>query len=197
MRRCSRTWSARAQQPLQGPAECLAAPASRPRPASCSQAFYGRKVTARQLLLGGAVPPPPAAAALYAALDALMEHAGEAGGSAAASVRGSTDQQQQRQVHPPAAAGAASYPGGGCTRDAEYASSGSEDEWEPEEEPAASAPPAPAPHASFFGGLGGLFAAEASQGRLATYPPLPQAAGARSLYPSLDEEPLPYGSLFD
>lgn len=75
-------------------------------------------------------------------------------------------------------------------------SSGSDDEWEPEEA-AASAPPAPAPHTSFFGGLGGGFAGGAPQERLAPYPPVPQAAGARSLYPSLDEDPLPYGSLFD
>lgn len=52
-------------------------------PAACPpllQAFYGRKVSARQLLIAGAVAPPPAAAALYRALDALLAHAG---GSAA------------------------------------------------------------------------------------------------------------------
>lgn len=161
-----------------------------------NQAFYGRKVTARQLLLGGAVPPPPAAAALYAALDALMEHAGEAGNPPA-------DSPDQRHAQPPAAAGAAAPLGGGYGLDSGggrggqvASSSGSDDEWEPEEA-AASAPPAPAPHTSFFGGLGGGFAGGAPQERLAPYPPVPQAAGARSLYPSLDEDPLPYGSLFD
>ena len=37
--------------------------------------FYGRPLTAKQLLLGDAVPAPAAAATLYAALDALMDWA--------------------------------------------------------------------------------------------------------------------------
>ncbi|KAL4437474.1 hypothetical protein ABPG77_003455 [Micractinium sp. CCAP 211/92] len=162
-----------------------------------NQAFYGRKVSARQLLLGGAVPPPPAAAALYAALDALMEHAGETGNPRA-------DSFNQLHGQQPAVSGTAVYPAGGygasggCGQAELHASgSSSDDEWEPEEEPAVSAPPAPAPHASFFGGLGGGFAAAAPREQLAPYPPVPQVAGARSLYPSLEEEALPYGSLFD
>lgn len=163
----------------------------------CPQAFYGRKVSARQLLLGGSVPPPPAAAALYAALDALMEHAGETGSPRA-------DSFNQLHGQQPAVSGTAVYPAGGygasggCGQAELHASgSSSDDEWEPEEEPAVSAPPAPAPHASFFGGLGGGFAAAAPREQLAPYPRVPQVAGARSLYPSLEEEALPYGSLFD
>jgi hypothetical protein len=37
--------------------------------------FYGRPLTAKQLLLGDAVPAPAAATTLYAALDALMDWA--------------------------------------------------------------------------------------------------------------------------
>lgn len=165
------------------------------------QAFYGRKLTARQLLVSGAVPPPPAAAALYSALDALMEHASEC--EAAMAGRGT----HVRAAPPPAVAipaaaslSAPAYPAAGHSRGHRGHSDSEEDEWEPEEEDAApSAPAAPAPM-MFLGGLG-CYQGEASRGRAAPPPPAhPQAASvpARgSLYPRLDDEPPPYGSLFD
>jgi hypothetical protein len=90
-----------------------------------NQAFYGRKVSARQLLLSGAVPAPPAAAALYAALDSLLEHAGEVTGPqflSAAYRAGSEPGLHPHAVHdPPPAVSAPPLP------------ATAEDEWEPEE----------------------------------------------------------------
>lgn len=89
------------------------------------QAFYGRKVSARQLLLSGAVPAPPAAAALYSALDALLDHAGEAAGPqflSAACRAGSEPGLHPHAMHdPPPAVSAPPLP------------AADEDEWEPEE----------------------------------------------------------------
>lgn len=90
------------------------------------QAFYGRKVSARQLLLSGAVPAPPAAAALYAALDALLDHAGQVTGPQFLSVAcwaGSEPGLHPHAVHdPPPAVSAPPLP-----------DTADDDEWEPEE----------------------------------------------------------------
>ncbi|PRW57440.1 senescence-associated -like [Chlorella sorokiniana] len=90
-----------------------------------NQAFYGRKVSARQLLLSGAVPAPPAAAALYAALDSLLDHAGEVTGPqflSAAYRAGSEPGLHPHAVHDPPPAVSAPPP-----------PATAEDEWEPEE----------------------------------------------------------------
>lgn len=91
------------------------------------QAFYGRKVSPRQLLLSGAVPAPPAAAALYAALDALLDHAGQATGPQflRAACRAASEPGLHPHAHnPPPAVSAPPLPAEG------------EDEWEPEAPPA-------------------------------------------------------------
>lgn len=92
------------------------------------QRFYGRKVTARQLLVSGAVAPPPAAGALYAALDALMAHAAGEGSPRAAAADPQFLQRASSEpgLHPPPAVGVA-------TAGAAGAAGNSEDEWEPEE----------------------------------------------------------------
>lgn len=50
-----------------------------------NRGFYGRALTAKQLLLEGAVVPPTAARTLYSALDALMDRVEEPVSAAASS----------------------------------------------------------------------------------------------------------------
>lgn len=174
-----------------------------------NQAFYGRKVTARQLLISGAVPPPPAATALYSALDALLEHAGDCEASAAlvaqqagraagtAGAAGAAGAAQQDGLLPPPAVGLGGGSSAGIVDGSGYDEYGWEaSEGEEVEEALASAPPVPAhhpqPHHSLFHGLGGYDDPPPARATLAAYP---QLAPAQALYPSLD--PIPYGNLFD
>ncbi|EFN54864.1 hypothetical protein CHLNCDRAFT_35844 [Chlorella variabilis] len=137
---------------------------------SLNQQFYGRKVTARQLLLSGGVPPPPAAAALYATLDELLE---QAGGAAPPPQFLSAAAGEERGEEPPPATAASAPPL--LMAHAAAVESEEEEEWEAEELPSA-----PQHQWGRQGGLG-------------------ESPRGRSLYPALVacDDPHPYGSLFD
>jgi hypothetical protein len=105
-------------------------------PCQAPQQFYGRKVTARQLLISGAVAPPPAAAQLYSALDALLEHAGAAGGpqflSQASGAASEPSLHHDGLPLPPPTAMAQAGAAPASAPPLFHAGAGEEDEWEPE-----------------------------------------------------------------
>jgi hypothetical protein len=149
------------------------------------QQFYGKKVTARQLLLGGAVPPPPAAAALYAAIDALLEQAGEGRGPQFLSHTSMTGEEDLAPLPPPAVARISST--GVPARRGDSDEEDEEEEWEAEH----SSPSAPAPQ--LWGHRSSQEAAclghQVGEGSRQLYPQMPPMA--------FDDDPVPYGSLFD
>lgn len=152
---------------------------------SLNQQFYGKKVTARQLLLGGAVPPPPAAAALYAAIDALLEQAGEGLGPQFLSHTSMTGEEDLAPLPPPAVARISST--GVPARQGDSDEEEEDDEWEAEHGP----PSAPVPQ---------LWGHRSSQEAACLGHQLGE--GSRQLYPQMpamafDDDPVPYGSLFD
>lgn len=160
--------------------EALPCPAPSPR-----QAFYGRKLSARQLLLGGAVAPPPAAASLYSALDGLLEHAGTMAGPQFLTRSSRAASEPGLGLHPaghalPAATAVLPQAAGGDS---------SEDDWEPEE------PTAPALPRVRWGRHDGEPSTSRAAADVANG--LPWGGGSSAVASPTYDEASPWGNLFD